>query len=64
MTNNTYCKTRDIIHIEDLIDYAWRQAIKYRFDPIVGKIHADYLEMVKQMKIQINRHDRNDRKPI
>jgi hypothetical protein len=57
MLNSSYSKSEALTQIEFLIDYAWKQAIKYRFDPIVGKIHSDYLEMVKETKNQIKRQN-------
>jgi hypothetical protein len=46
-------------NLECLIDYAFYNAIKYRFDPVVGKIHSDYLELVKDMKKEILKENEN-----
>lgn len=36
-----------IIGLQALRDIAWQCAIKYRWDPVVGKIHEEYLTMIK-----------------
>jgi len=50
MTNELIVKTIDLHYLEDIIDYAWQQAIKYRYDPVASKIHEDYLEILKKIK--------------
>jgi hypothetical protein len=37
-------------NIEEMLDYAWEKAIKYRFDPVAGRIHEEYLDMLKSVK--------------
>ena len=39
-----------LVEIEELIDYAWQNAIKYRFDPVASRIHEEYLSMMKSIK--------------
>lgn len=39
--------------IDELLDFAWQKAIKYRFDPFASRIHEEYLEMIKAMKKEI-----------
>lgn len=29
--------------LQELREIAWHKAIKYRFDPVIGKMHEDYL---------------------
>ena len=60
MINNAYSKTQALTQIENLLDYAWKQAIKYRFDPVIGKIHSEYLEMVKETKNEIKKTHNSD----
>lgn len=50
MKNKIYCKNQALMQIEDLIEYAWKQTIKYRYDPFIGRIHQDYLKMIKETK--------------
>lgn len=40
------CEKRgDIIHsLKVLRDVSWRNTIKYRYDPLIGRIHEQYLE--------------------
>lgn len=42
--------------VEEMIEYAWKQALKYRFDPVAGRIHEEYLSMIKNLK---DKHERN-----
>lgn len=35
--------------LQRLRDIAWHRAVKYRWDPVVGAIHADYLEHLNKM---------------
>ncbi len=39
--------------VEQFIDYAWQRAIKYRYDPTIGRIHEEYLQMAKDLKNQL-----------
>lgn len=43
----------EIAHVEDLLNHAWRNAIKYRFDPVVGRIHEEYLQLIKNIKKEL-----------
>ncbi len=33
-----------LVALQDIRDMAWQQAIKYRFDPVVGRAHEEYLK--------------------
>ncbi len=44
-----------ISKIEDLIEYAWQRSIKYRFDPVAGRIHQEYLALVKNLKLELDK---------
>ena len=41
--------TRIEIYLEELKAYAWTSALKYRFDPIIGGIHEEYLRLIKKV---------------
>lgn len=43
-------KNNEICDLEEMLDYAWHNAMKYRFDPVAGRIHEEYLEMLKNIK--------------
>lgn len=51
--NKVTSESQEISSIEEMIEYAWQKAIKYRFDPVAGRIHEEYLEMVKGLKKQL-----------
>lgn len=48
-----------VFEIEELIDFAWQRAIKYRFDPIASRIHEEYLSMMKNIKEKKTQKTRN-----
>jgi len=35
--------------VYDLRDFAWRQAMSYRFDPVAGPMHEKYLNMLNDI---------------
>jgi hypothetical protein len=39
--------------LQELIEHSWRQAIKYKFDPVAGRIHSEYLELTKKMQQEL-----------
>lgn len=41
---NTNYSIKAVNLLQQLRDDTWEMAIKYRFDPAIGKIHADYLD--------------------
>lgn len=43
----------DLSGLENLINHAWHNALKYRFDPFMGRIHEEYLQMLKELKKEI-----------
>ena len=48
-SKTTYEKTNNNIAInalQVLRDIAWEKAIKYRFDPVVGEAHEEYLTLL------------------
>ena len=38
--------TTTLIALQDLRDIAWKHAMKYRWDPILGGAHEEYLNML------------------
>ena len=52
---NLYSIDLEISYLEDLIKYAWAKALKYRADPVASRIHEEYLELVKEMKLELER---------
>lgn len=54
MTNSVYHKNEHVREVNELVDYALHNAIKYKFDPVVGKIHQDYLNVAKELKKKID----------
>lgn len=41
--------SKAIIALQGLRDFAWKKALKYRFDPVIGKMHDEYLTMLNDM---------------
>lgn len=39
-----------LLELEEMIDYAWHNAMKYRYDPVASRIHQEYLTMMKSIK--------------
>lgn len=40
-------KHGDILNsVKVLRDVSWHKAIKYKFDPVIGKMHEQYLEVL------------------
>lgn len=54
-----FSSSLEVSSIEDMLEIAWQKAIKYRFDPVVGRIHEEYLEMLKKVKEE---HKKNQEK--
>lgn len=50
-----------LLVIDEMIEFAWRNAIKYRFDPVAGRIHSEYLEMLKDNKKELIEREKNVR---
>lgn len=48
-----------LLELEEMIDYAWHNAIKYRFDPVAGRIHEEYLTMIKNIKERKTQKEKN-----
>lgn len=38
-----------IMALQEIRDMAWHKAVKYRFDPVIGRIHDEYLNMLNEM---------------
>ena len=34
--------------VEEILNYAWHNAVKYNFDPTIGNIHKEYLDRLKK----------------
>jgi hypothetical protein len=47
---NLFSNHEPIDKLEDLIGYSWQKALKYRFDPVIGRIYDEYLEALKHIK--------------
>lgn len=50
---NSEMQNVDLSGLENLINHAWHNALKYRFDPFMGQIHEEYLQMLKELKKEI-----------
>jgi len=50
---NLQSNALELVRIEDLLNHAWQNAIKYRYDPVAGRIHEEYLQMLKNIKKEI-----------
>ncbi len=35
--------------VNEFLNYALHNAVKYKFDPVIGSIHLDYLERIKKI---------------
>lgn len=51
---SAYLNPMEICCIEELLNYAFDQSIIYRFDPLARRIHEQYLDVLKDMKKQID----------
>lgn len=49
--NKTYdCNyTLTLTRLQELRDTAWHYAMKYRFDPVLGKAHEEYLQSLNTL---------------
>lgn len=51
----------EVSSIEDMVEIAWQQAIKYRFDPVVGRIHEEYLDMLKKVRQEYKKSNEKEK---
>jgi hypothetical protein len=44
---------RLMIALQEVRDIAWQKAMRYRFDPVLGQAHEEYLKLLKVL-IEVN----------
>lgn len=41
--------SKALLALQEIRDIAWHKAVKYRFDPVLGRMHEEYLNSLNEM---------------
>ena len=48
-TTSTSKDSKALFALQEIRDMAWRHSVKYRFDPVLGQTHKEYLDMLNKL---------------